>query len=511
VVNSGPIETTGVYPMYFPELVMQVDGTTRTLADRGHRAVSGYLAGGFYAFLMAGKYPDLVSSASSFLGPTEYSVGPKGFDTEYNLEDFYQNYEAVRTRLVTESGHSLRFYHRRLNDFWKVARDGHETEHFDSTECTPELPKTFDFHMNAFAHPSPAPAAFHHADAYPNFTVWGWEVASARRRPGVTILENASITGFRSAVREWMPGGALMPDVKLSVASAPVYPPNSSHMVTYLRLRDGFVRRSPVRADAHGRVNFELDGDAYQVGISASPLVTMTGYEIMDAAWATSGEPVKLQARFANVGAGPSRPMDIRWEAPDEGVAIDPGASHLGALAPGESAVVTVTFKSPDPKRTFLRFAANLGAAHVPGGVALFPHADATKVFQIADGKSAEVMRRGVSTAVVELGEGNGDGHAAPGETFAVLIPDGEFLRAAELITNDPCLDVSVRASDNWTDYDHSGASAKYSLAKVRKDCEPGYVMHVLARVLLPRAPDHQPWYLSLEIPVWYRAGEEPK
>ena len=76
VVYVGPVETSGEYPMYFPELVDHVDRTLRTVADRGHRAVTGYSVGGFLAFYTAGKYPDLVGSASSFLGTTEAPVGP---------------------------------------------------------------------------------------------------------------------------------------------------------------------------------------------------------------------------------------------------------------------------------------------------------------------------------------------------------------------------------------------------------------------------------------------------
>src|SRR5512142_3037853 len=34
VVSSGPVETTGGFPLYFPELMEQVDKTLRTVADR---------------------------------------------------------------------------------------------------------------------------------------------------------------------------------------------------------------------------------------------------------------------------------------------------------------------------------------------------------------------------------------------------------------------------------------------------------------------------------------------
>jgi hypothetical protein len=68
-----------------------------------------------------------------------------------------------------------------------------------------------------------------------------------------------------------------------------------------------------------------------------------------------------------------------------------------------------------------------------------------------------------------------------------------------------------VRGTDDWSDYDHSGASVAYSLPRIRQECQPGHVVHFLARVLLPRVPLHQPWYLAIDVPVWWRRGEEPK
>jgi hypothetical protein len=106
------------------------------------------------------------------------------------------------------------------------------------------------------------------------------------------------------------------------------------------------------------------------------------------------------------------------------------------------------------------------------------------------------------------FGEGNRDGHAAPGENFAVLIPDGDALRAAELYTTDSCVDNSLRGSDSWNDYDRAGASVRYSLHTIRADCAPGHVVHMLARVVIP---NHQVRYSAIEFPVWWRPGEEPK
>ncbi len=507
VVNAGPAETVGEFPLYFPELVEQADKTLRTVPDREHRAVTGYSAGGFMAFWTAGKYPDLVASASSFMGPTEYTVGPKGFDVECNFDDFYANYEGVRTRLITGTRDFLRFYHRRLNAIWSFAAPAHETEDFDADHSAPGVAKTLDFHMAAFAKPLPRPATFSHADVYPNFGVWGWEVASGRRQPAVTVLENVSRTGFRSAVREWMPGGATLPDVKLSVTSPQrLYAPGSTHPVTFLHLADGRIRRANLKADAQGRLTFDLDGDAWEIGVGVEPVVAVTGYEFVDASWATAGQPVKLKIRFVNKGGARQQAIPMQWESPNAGVKFDAAPPKLFGLQPGESAAMPVDVTVADPGRAIVKIVAVVGGARLPITVPLYPAAEPTKDFQIADGRSLTVYRHATQKGPVELGEGNGDGFAAPGETFAILLPDGDAYRAAEVIAADACVDASLRVSDSWVDYDHSGASAKYTLARIPDSCQPGTPIHMLARVVTPNAPDHATRYYALEFPVWYRS-----
>jgi len=505
VVDFGPLETTGQFPLYFPELAEQVDKNFRTIADRGHRALSGFFAGGFMALFTAGKFPDWAGSASDFMGPTEYNLGPSNFDVETNEDDLYENYAGVRTRLVTGTRDYLRFYDDRLNSIWRFARANHETEAFDAAHSTPDLAKTFDFHMRAFADPLPKPSTFSHIDMYPNFDVWDWEVASDRRQPGFTMLENVSGSGFRCAVREWLPSGDTIPDVKLSIASAKLYAPGSAHTVTYVRLRDGKMRRSALKADAQGRLNFELDGDAYEVGVANDALIAVSGYEIADAAWATAGQPVKVRVKFTNKGALRSAMTTVQWQSANPDVKFDVPSSRLFALMPGETLGLPVTVTVSDPGRAIVEVEAVIGTHRMAVDVPLYPAAAAETKFQIVDGKSVTVARHATQASEESLGEGNGDGHAAPGETFAVLIPDGNVLRTAELITNDRCLTNLVRASDSWVDYDHSGASVKYTLATVKRECEPGTPIHALARIVIPHAPDHEVRYAAIEFPVWWR------
>ena len=505
VVRVGPADTVGQFPLYFPELANHVDQNFRTVADRGHRGVTGYSTGGFVAFWMAGKYPDLIGSASAFLPATAATAGPAGFEVDYNLADFYANYDGVRTRLITWTRDSSQFYHRQLNAIWNFAPANHESEDFDSPENAATIARTLEFHLHTFADPLPKPSVFDHADAYPNFNVWGWEVISNRRRPGVTVLENVSATGFRCTVREWIPGGAALEEVKLSIASPKIYTPNSVHAVRYIRLRDGKQRTSPLRADAQGRLNFELDGDAYEVGIGDAPRFAIARYDILDDAWATAGKPVKLRVKLWNKGGARAATAVVKWETSNSGVKFTPATSPVFALKPGESADLNVAFTVADPSRAIVRIVGVLGADRLSFEVPLLPPAETATDFQIADGRTVTVFQHAMKHDDLVLGDGNKDGHAGPGETFAILLPEGDGFRAAELFSNDVCVDNTVRASDSWMDYDRSGASVHYSLPTILNTCQVGHRIHVLARILIPGASDYHYRYAALEIPVWYR------
>jgi hypothetical protein len=462
VVEAGPLDTTGEFPLYFPELVSQADANLRTLADRDHRGVAGVALGGFLALWTAGKFPDLVASASSSNPYAESPVGPADFPVESGLEDGAFNYDGVRTLPLGKSAAEM-----------------------------------LAFHAAAFNTPQPKPALWNHADAYPNFGIWGWQAESTRRRPGFTLLENVSARGFRSAVREWVPGGATLPEVKFTLVSPPkTYLPGSAQNVTYIRLRDGNVRRLSQKADSQGRLVFDLDGDAYEVGVSPEPLLTATGYELTESAWATAGRPVNLKVKFWNKGGARSNTSVVKWESATPGVHFSAPTSRVFALAPGEAAAIPIAFTADAPGT--VRIFAVEGAARSPIDVPVFPLASDPVVFQIADGASPEIWQHGTQHVVTTLGEGNRDGHAAPGESVALLFPDGEYLRASEIFTNDSCVDTTVRGYDSLGEH----ASLKYTLPTIRPDCDPGHIVKALAKVTAPNAP---PKYYAVEFPVWYR------
>ena len=500
--NVSPVETDRQFAPYFPELVSYIDANYRTIADREHRATTGYSMGGFMSFWLSGKYPDLVASASAFMPSTEFVVGQRGIDAEYRHEEMWPNYEGVRTRLITGSDDFIRFYHRRLKSVWLYTRPNFETVEFESEHGTPEIKETFEFHMKAFADPLTKPAVWSHIDVFPYFSVWGWDVASDRRQPGFTVLENVSKFGFRCAVREWVPSGAILPQTSLSITTAPLYTPGSTQAITQVRPSDGRIMRSTAKADEQGRLTINLDGQEWEVGISNGPVLAMNGHRVESEPWAIPKKPVKVFAKFWNKGASPSPRTNIKWETDNPSTVIQTPAGTIPALAPGASAEVPVTFTVYDETREILQLKAVAGTTNFTLTLPIFGETLAEKKFEIADGRSLPVFQHGTETSELTLGAGNADGTLQPGESFALLLPDGDAYRAAELFTDDPCLDMSIRASDFWADYDHVGASAKYSIPKVKETCETGHVIQAVARIQLPNKPNHRIRQSRIELRV---------
>ena len=500
--NIGPVETERQFPFYFSELAAYIDAGYRTIPDRNHRATAGFSMGGFMSLWIAGKYPDTISSASAFMPSTEFFVGPKGFDVEYRHDEMAANYGGVRTLVVTGTKDFIRFYHARMNAIWLFTAPNHQTAEYEFDHGTPRLSDTLDFHMRAFADPLPKPALWSHTDVYPFFDVWGWTVASNRRSPGFTTLSNVSRTGFRSAVREWLPSGPVLAGLKLSITTDSLYPPRSAQTVTILRLRDGNLRRAPAKADAEGRITIELDGEDQEVGISAGGALAASGYRVENEPWATTRRPAKIRVRFWNKGAGPLAAETLRWETPNPSVVIAEPAARLPALAPGASAEAPLDFTVFDESREVVRVFAVTGGQKLPLDIRVYPPVQLTTEFRVADGKPFPVYQHATELDDLALGTGNGDGQANPGESIAILLPDGKGFRAAELFTDDRCVDNSARASDSWAAYDHVGASVKYSLPSIRKDCAPGHVVRMLARIQLPNAPDHHVKFAAIDVPV---------
>jgi hypothetical protein len=209
-----------------------------------------------------------------------------------------------------------------------------------------------------------------------------------------------------------------------------------------------------------------------------------------------------VRARFVNKGGRATAATRLRWETPNAGVRLDAATAAIPPLRPGKSAEVPLAFTVQDPTREIVKLFAVGEKVRLPLEIPTFPPAGKAGDFRIADGLSLPVYQRGGTAQPLTLGTGNGDGQANAGERIAILLPEGDAYRAAELFTNDACLDLTRRQSDNWGGYDHVGASAKISLPLIQGSCTPGHMVHGMARVQLPDKPNHKIRYAVVDFQV---------
>ncbi len=490
-----PPETDRQFPLYFPELVGHIDRTFRTIADREHRATAGLSMGGFMSFWIAGKYPHLVGSASSFMGSSEFEAGPLDGPSEYRHDEMHRNYEGLRTRLVVGTRDFIRWYHRRMNAIWDFTRPHHQHEQFEAEHGTPGMAKTLSFHLDAFRTPLPRPTLWHHIDVYPAFDVWGYAAQTDRNRSGFTAIQNVTAAGFRSEVREWLPGGALMPAVAVRVTTDARYRPGRSYAITDVNLSTRSVRQSRQVADDSGRLRFALSGDVHEIGIAEAPrpILVPAGWRVIDEPWATAGAPVRLAISILNKGAAQARNVRATVDSPNPGVTFAQREIRLDRLAPGASAEPrdAVRLTVNDPEREIVKLLVRVQNAEYPLEIPLFRQAAEIPDVTIADGVELPIWERAVTRASRVVGSGNADGVANRGETVALAVPDGEAYRLAEVVAAHPCVDLSRRVSDPWGSYDNVGASAKSSRVLVSAACPEGAEIPLFLRYQRPSKPEH--------------------
>lgn len=501
--NVLPVETYRQFPIYFPELVNFIDAHYRTLSDRQHRAISGLSMGGFMTFFLAAKYPHMVSSAGSFCGSPEFTIGPIDFPVEYKHMDMYRNFEGINVRLHYGDKDFIRSYHNDMNRMWSQVMDNYKWKIYDAEHSTCGLGEMFDSIMNTFDHPLAKPARWNHTDVYPEFEVWNYHVSSDRTVAGFTILENVDRRGFRSAVREFVPDGQLIGNVRLTVTTEPVYEKNAAYVVNDIDLTNGKSIQTTVQSDQEGRLLIALNGNLHDVGInkkSDKSELALAGFQLQDASWAEHGKEVRIAFQVLNKGLTAAKNVKATVTAFRKNVKMVNGSITFGGI--GVNAVKNgngvVSFVSDVDSIDIIKFRVDLadGSNHwtqfidVPVKKLVHEIED----IEIADGRRLTVMSSGTETETIELGKGNGDGIANPGESIVVLVKDSGKLWRTDLTFSDKGLNpggLATRRSDGWSNIDHVGASAKYDEVLIASDYPQNKEAAFFAEYWTPQYPMH--------------------
>ena len=502
--NIDPVETFRQFPLYYPELIDYIDTHYRTLADREHRAISGLSMGGFMTFWIGGKYPQLFSGAGNFCGSAEFIVGPRNFPVEYRHLDMYKNYAGMNLRLNYGDKDFIRSYHQDLNRIWPLVMDNYEYKIYDAEHSTCGLGEMFGFLFDTFKNPPARPLRWDHIDVYPEFSVWNYKVSSDRNVPGFTILENVDKRGFKCAVREFLPNGEILPFVNLSITTPALYEKNQEYVINDVE-NNGFKSLSKmVRSDNSGRLVIPLNGSMHEIGINKKDdkaNICIAAVDIENMSWATNGKDVSLSIKILNKGMSMAKKIVAKLSATRKSANIIKGQSEFGSIGVNEikTCQTPFSFRVQADSIEIAKFKLTLKDEHNNEWVDFFElplkkNLPGIKDFEIADGKIFTVAKGGVDSETILLGRGNADGIANPGESIVLLVKDQNKYRRTSLFSSDQFINpfgINVRQSDDWTDFDHVGASAKYNVSLIGSNCPENHNIDFFAEYWLPDYPLH--------------------
>ena len=502
--NVSPVETYRQFPLYFPELVEYIDTHYQTIADRGHRGISGLSMGGFMTFWIGGKYPHLVSAAGNFCGSPEFSVGPKDFPVEIRHLDLYDNYGGMNVLLHYGDKDFIRGYHDDLNKVWPQVIDNYDFKMFDAAHSTCGMGEMFSFILKTFENPPSRPSQWDHIDVYPAFSVWDYDVMSDRTVPGFTILKDVDDRGFSTSVREFLPDGELLSFVQLSVKTPPLYEKNQLYTVNDIDTKDSKATQYTIRSDDQGRLKIDLNGSSHEIGINKKadkPNLSISTVDLQGVHWATHGKDVKVIVKVLNKGLSPGKNIRATLTATRRSAQVTQGEVSFGEIAVNETKAgnTSFVFRVAADSIEIERFKLTLRDDKKNEWTDFFEipvrkNLPEIKDFQVADGKIFKVANAGTDTASIFLGKGNGDGVANPGESIVVIVKDQDKWWRCDLAWSDPNINpngINIRESDNWTNFDHVGGSAKYDVPLISSDCPQNYPLDFFVEYWLPEYPFH--------------------
>jgi hypothetical protein len=459
--------------------------------------------GGFMSFFIAAKYPHLFSAAGSFCGSPEFVIGPREMPVEYRHLDMYRNYDGLNVRLHYGDQDFIRGYHADLNRVWPYTMDNYSFKIFPGDEHTTSgLGEMFEFLFSTFENPPKKPARWTHADIYPEFTVWDYQVYSDRTRSGLTLIENVDKQGFKISVREFLPNGATMPQVNITVLTGPIYEKNRIYTVVDYDVHRNSSTQKQVASDDFGRIKISTNGGTHHIGINKianDPNIVLLEPIIENVAWAVTQKDVALSLTLVNRGLTESGPLKGTLSADSDVVTFTRRESTFPIIDINQrqQCVSPFSFQVNDADAEKVRLKLEISNDKKSWveyfELELKKEVEAIQQFQIADGGTFVVAKGGDEKDTLLIGRGNGDGIPNPGESIEILILDRDIYHRTLVTGNAPCINPNgsnIRHSDYWGRYDNVGGSAKYSVLSLSSPCS-NQPIPLFVEYWLPDKPLH--------------------
>jgi len=343
-----------------------------------------------------------------------------------------------------------------------------------------------------------------HIDVYPEFSVWDYTISSNRNVPGFTILENVDKRGFKCSVREFLPDGELMPFVNLSITTSAVYEKNQSYLINDVDTRTFKTIQQTIQSDNTGRLTIPVNGSSHEIGINKKadqPNICIAAVKIENTGWATRGKDVSIVIKLLNKGLAVGKNIKAKLTATKTTANVLKNESGYGSIAINEmnAGQVPFTFRVDEDSIEIEKFKLTIRDENKNEWIEFFEiplKKDLPEItnFDIADGKIFTVAKGGTDVETILLGSGNGDGIANPGESIVVVVKDKDKYWRTHLTYSDEFINpfgTHNRVSDSWTEFDHVGASAKYSVPVIASNCPEQHSLDFFAEYWLPQYPYH--------------------
>lgn len=466
---------------YFPELVEHIDSSYRTIKDRSSRAIIGHSMGGFMAFYLAGKYPQLVGTVVNSKGSPEFFVGYPKNHTLYSMRHLFLNLHGVRLRFhngtecelkhLNHEVHQAALLESGLNYEYKIFEGPHKL-------MPDQFADAFRFVQESFKKPVSPPSRWHHADLYPNFEVWGYKVESNLAEPGFIVLKGVTKNELTVQTRKWMPNGSTIPGVKINVSTAPLYIPGRNYVVVDYQIQKKIRTVSQVKSDPTGRISFSIDHEDHKISITeneSSAGVAFLGHSINESGiFLDTKMEGTLRINLFNLANQDKKNLKIQLSTNHPDVTLLTNTQETETLKStttlkGDFRIKVKNNPPADGSPHYVKFKLKVSD---PVGKTWEEDFEAPVFYEVA-----EFDDIGIDDGDSEIfGSGNGNNIAEPGEAIAIY----QISNRTRLYYDDPYVIneklVDELQPDKWGD-----GYALSSVVQIAKDCPPGRKIRFLA------------------------------
>ncbi len=484
--NHSNINYQVQFKDYFPEFVNYIDSTYRTLRDRSQRAIIGHSMGGIMSFFLAGKYPDMIGTAYNSKGSPEFFIGYPSQHSLYHVRYMFKNLYGVRLGFANSTNGELHNLNKEVIqgalretglDFTYHVYDGGHA-------ITPDQFKdAFEFVAASFKNTLPDPKRWHHADLYPDFDIWGYEIRSNLDKSGFIDMKGVTRNGMGIGTKAWEPDGIIIPDVNITVRTPANFHPEALYSLLDYNATEDKKSKSAVRSDKEGRISFTVNHENHQIGLfrTGDPAeITYVSHRVNGKGiFLENKKECMLGIRLLNRGGCEAKGIRVTLSTPTEGVTIANPVIDLANLGSEELIWLPADFKvtaANPPTKDGSPFRIRFDITITDNRKQIWKDEFEAPVYYDVP----EFTNIGIDDGDSEVfGKGNGNNIAEPGETVMIYeISNGSH--RLRLYYDDPYIDSERLYDEIQPDKWGDGYSLS-SLIHISEDCPPGHRIKFLA------------------------------